>query len=231
MDSIDIKENIARLRREIYETAVKSGRDPGQITVIAVTKNVDVERIKEAIKEGFTDIGENRVQEMVAKQPLIDSKVNWHFIGHLQKNKVKYVVGKVQLIHSLDSWRLATEISRLSEKRGVVSDVLVQVNVSGEKSKYGLSCQEVPDFIKACSELPGLSIRGLMTIAPMVDNPEEARPVFKKLKTIKESLGKQMPFIPLDYLSMGMTNDYKIAIEEGANYLRIGTAIFGARSN
>lgn len=229
MDYIDIKDNIARLRREITEAAVKSGRDPGKITVIAVTKNVDVERIEAALKEGFTDIGENRVQEMIAKQTDINSGVNWHFIGHLQKNKVKYVVGKVKLIHSVDSWRLASEISRWSEKQGLVSEALVQVNVSGEDSKYGLSSLEIPDFIKSCNELPGLSIRGLMTVAPKVDNSEEVRPIFKELRKINDSLREQMPLMHLDYLSMGMTNDYRVAVEEGANLLRIGTAIFGMR--
>ncbi|MHB8919001.1 MAG: YggS family pyridoxal phosphate-dependent enzyme, partial [Desulfocucumaceae bacterium] len=144
-------------------------------------------------------------------------------------NKVKSVVGKIVLIHSLDSWRLACEIDRRSREAGVVSGVLAQVNVSGEKSKYGLSPAEVPDFIESGLDLPGISIRGLMTVAPMVDKPEEVRPVFKDLKTLFDRIKNMTPVVPMTYLSMGMTSDYRVALEEGANLLRVGTGIFGSR--
>lgn len=228
--SVKIKENLARLRQEVFTAAVKAGRNPADIRIIAVTKNMSVDRMSEAAAEGVADFGENRVQELLAKQPHFGPGVQWHLIGHLQTNKVKAVVGRIKLIHSLDSWQLACEIDRRSGEAGIVSEVLVQVNVSGEKSKYGLIPGEVPDYIASAGrELPGLSIRGLMTIAPLVDDPEEARPVFRDLKNLFDSIKNKMPFIPAVYLSMGMTGDYRVAVEEGANILRVGTGIFGSR--
>lgn len=232
MDGLNtsIKENLAGLRREVFAAAVKAGRNPADIKIIAVTKNVSAERISEAVQEGVADLGENRVQELLAKQPCFGAGLRWHLIGHLQTNKVKAVVGRINLIHSLDSWRLACEIDRRSREAGVVSEVLVQVNVSGEKSKYGLGPAEAAEFIgAAAADLPGLSVRGLMTIAPLVDDPEEARPVFREMKSLFERIKEKMPAVPIDCLSMGMTNDYRVAVEEGSNILRVGTGIFGAR--
>ena len=224
-----ISENISRLRAEVASAAVKAGRNPADIKIIAVTKNVPLESVLEARREGMADLGENRVQELLAKQPLAGPGARWHLIGHLQTNKVRLVVGRVSLIHSLDSWRLACEIDRRSRESGVISEVLVQVNVSGEKSKYGLGPAEVQDFIESALDLPGISVRGLMTVAPLVADPEESRPVFRGLKNLYHSISWRLPAAPLAYLSMGMTNDYRVAVEEGANLLRVGTAIFGAR--
>lgn len=229
MEGPVIRENLSRLRAEIFTAAVKAGRNPADIKIIAVSKNVSKDRIREALIEGVTDLGENRVQELLTKQPNFGPGIRWHLIGHLQTNKVKSVVGKIVLIHSLDSWRLACEIDSRSREAGVVSGVLVQVNVSGEESKYGLSPAEVPDFIESGLDLPGISIRGLMTVAPMVDKPEEVRPVFKNLKILFDKIKIMMPAVPMTYLSMGMTSDYRVAVEEGANVLRVGTGIFGAR--
>ncbi len=226
MEFEHIKNNLNKVYKKIEKAAVKVGRDPNEVTIVAVTKNIDLDGIKPVVKEGLVDLGENRVQEMLLKQPHFNSEVHWHLIGHLQRNKVKSVVGKVKLIHSVDSWRLAEEISGRSEEKGFVSDVLIQVNVSGEKSKYGVSTEEVFDFIETCSGLTGLSVRGLMTMAPMVKNPEQVRPVFRELRDIRDRLRQRIPGIPLNHLSMGMTNDYQIAVEEGADLLRIGTAIF-----
>lgn len=227
---INVKENLARLRGEVFAAAVKAGRNPADIRIIAVTKNISVERMSEAVREGAVDMGENRVQELLAKQPYFDAGVRWHLIGHLQTNKVKAVVGRINLIHSLDSWHLAGEIDRRSREAGIVTEVLVQVNVSGEKSKYGLNPEETQDFIgTAALDLPGLSVRGLMTIAPLVDDPEEVRPVFRELKSLFDRIKQKIPAVPMEYLSMGMTNDYRVAVEEGSNILRVGTAIFGAR--
>ncbi|MFZ5631579.1 MAG: YggS family pyridoxal phosphate-dependent enzyme [Bacillota bacterium] len=229
MERSGIKENLAVLRGKVLAAAVKAGRNPADIKIVAVSKNVSVDRMLTAVEEGVTDLGENRVQELLSKQPHFGPWVRWHLIGHLQTNKVKAVVGRVNLIHSLDSWRLAVEIDRRSVEAGVVSEVLVQVNASGEKTKYGLSPVEVPDFITGARDLPGLAVRGLMTIAPMVDDPEEVRPVFKRLRDLFTGIKQRMPFVPMTYLSMGMTNDYPVAVEEGANVLRVGTGIFGAR--
>lgn len=229
MEGAVIRDNLSRLRAEIFNAAVKAGRNPADIKIIAVSKNVTADRIREALVEGVTDLGENRAQELLAKQPHFSPGIRWHLIGHLQTNKVKSVVGKIVLIHSLDSWRLACEIDRRSREAGVVSGVLAQVNVSGEKSKYGLSPAEVPDFIESGLDLPGISIRGLMTVAPMVDKPEEVRPVFKDLKTLFDRIKNMIPVVPMTYLSMGMTSDYRVALEEGANLLRVGTGIFGSR--
>jgi len=231
MEGIFIKENLACLRREITNTALKAGRNPDDISILAVTKTVPVELMAVAVQEGITDLGENRVQELIAKYPVFGPPVHWHLIGHLQTNKVKAVVSRVHLIHSLDSWRLAEEIDRRSREAGVVTDVLIQVNVSGEKSKYGLKPAEVSDFIIDGHSLTGISVRGLMTVAPLVDDPEEVRPVFRGLSDLYKSIKKMdINGLCMNYLSMGMSNDYRVAVEEGANILRIGTGIFGLRT-
>ncbi|MFZ5648422.1 MAG: YggS family pyridoxal phosphate-dependent enzyme [Bacillota bacterium] len=229
MDRSVIRENIVELRGEIYSAAVKAGRNPADIEIVAVTKNVPVETISLAVEEGLLNLGENRVQELISKHHHFGQDVRWHLIGHLQTNKVKAVVGKTSLIHSLDSWRLAVEIDRRSGELGLVTDVLVQVNVSGEETKYGLNPEEVSDFIKDAAGLGGIAVRGLMTVAPYVDDPEEVRPVFRALRGLFGDLRKRFPGVPMSYLSMGMTNDYRVAVEEGANILRVGTGIFGER--
>ncbi len=224
-----IAAGLTLVKENVKKAAQRAGRDPSGVKVVAVTKTISVEAVKRAIDLGITSVGENRVQEILAKAPFLPAGIEWHLIGTLQTNKVKSIIDKVNLIHSLDRWRLAEEISRRSEEAGLVSRVLVQVNISGEETKSGLSPEEVADFIKDAVSLPGLTIKGLMTIAPYADNPEEVRPVFNKLRLLSENIKGKISSVKLDYLSMGMTNDYTVAVEEGANIIRVGTAIFGKR--
>ncbi|MBO8136652.1 MAG: YggS family pyridoxal phosphate-dependent enzyme [Desulfotomaculum sp.] len=220
---VDVAANLKSVIERIRKAELRSGRNPGSVKLVAVTKKVPVESITKVINEGISDLGENRVQELIKKQEQLPD-VKWHLIGSLQTNKVKYVLGKTVLIHSLDRWRLAETISRMAVKKGLTADVLVQVNVSGEETKHGLLPEEVEDFVSEAVKLPGLNIKGLMTMAPFVDNPEEVRPIFKELYKIKQKLAAKWPGIRL--LSMGMTNDFEIAVEEGADLVRIGSAIF-----
>lgn len=228
--NLGIMKNWISVREKISTAARHAGRDPGKIKIVAVTKTHPVEQIRKAIEVGLTTFGENRVQEMAAKQPLLPENLEWHLIGHLQTNKVKYIIGKVHLIHSLDSWRLANEISRWALKKNVRVNVLVQVNIAGESTKYGLIPGEVADFISEIGGLQGLNVCGLMTVAPEVSDPEEVRFVFRELRLLAEGL-QGMQSVSMDYLSMGMSNDYVVAVEEGSNMLRLGTAVFGNRKN
>ncbi len=225
-----IRDNIADVRKRVESAAKVSGRMLKDIDIIAVTKTVDTERIMYAVEEGLVNLGENRVQELVEKYDIINRECNWHLIGHLQTNKVKYIIDKVKMIHSLDRIELADEIQARAEKIGKVIDVLVQVNVSGEKSKFGIGTQDVMDFIKKLSTYSNLRVRGLMTMAPYVEQPEDIRYVFRGLREIFIDINNQnVDNICMDCLSMGMSNDFEVAIEEGANMVRIGTAIFGRR--
>ncbi|GAB6273310.1 MAG: YggS family pyridoxal phosphate-dependent enzyme [Peptococcaceae bacterium] len=208
--------------------AKKSGRNPEAIKIVAVTKTISPQTIREAIKEGLTTLGENKVQELLIKQPLLPSGIEWHMIGHLQTNKAKNIVGKVKLIHSLDRYSLAQEINRWALKKNGKVNVLAQINISGESGKHGLAPVELTDFLDEVGRLPGLHILGLMTMAPLTDNPEETRPVFRELRALAKNLSQSNPSLNLTYLSMGMSNDYEVAIEEGANIVRIGRAIFDA---
>jgi pyridoxal phosphate enzyme (YggS family) len=227
----EIRDNINAIYREIKDICEKTGRDPDGVTVIAVTKTVDTDRINYAIGCGIGNIGENKVQEVMAKYENIEGNVNWHLIGHLQTNKVKYIIDKVALIHSVDSISLAEEISKRAEKAGLVRDILVQVNVADEDTKFGIGYEEVDGFVLQLSRLPGIKVKGLMTIAPYFEDPELVRPVFRKLKEKFDMLaGSGIPNVEMKHLSMGMTNDYRQAIEEGSNMIRIGTGIFGARN-
>lgn len=228
MTAQDIIENLRRVKENIAAAARRAGRSPEEIKLVTVTKTVDIERIKTVFEAGCRDFGENRVQELVKKQPLLPQAA-WHFIGHLQRNKIRNVAGRVALIHSLDRWSLAEDLDRWAHLHNRVLHVLVQVNVAGEETKFGVAPGEVEDFVAALGDLKGLAVDGLMTIAPYVDNPEEVRPVFRELRSISVKLSRY-PFFTQKYLSMGMTNDYTVAIEEGANILRIGSAIFGSRS-
>lgn len=221
--------NLIQVRELVARAALKAGRDPGGVKLVAVTKTVPVEIINQAVAAGVTTVGENRVQEILDKQPQLPAELEWHLIGTLQTNKVKAVLDKVRLIHSLDRWRLAEEISRRATGAGFESRVLVQVNISGEGSKSGLAPEELNDFLRDACALPGLKITGLMTMAPYAANPEEARPVFRKLRLLAGKIKDSYPGVRMDYLSMGMTNDFTVAVEEGANIIRVGTAIFGTR--
>jgi len=226
---LSVLENLNRVRERINAAALRAGRRPEEIKLVAVTKTVPLEMIREAIKGGIVSLGENRVQELMQKYPGLPPGLEWHLIGHLQTNKVKKIINKVALIHSLDRWSLAEEISRVAVKNNTVCRVLVQVNVAGEDTKYGLSPSEVGDFVASAARLPGLDVRGLMTIAPWTENPEEVRPVFRQLKELAVRLKNSKTGAALEYLSMGMSGDFEVAVEEGANILRIGTAIFGER--
>lgn len=202
-----------------------------KVNLIAVSKTIDLDRINEAINLGVTDIGENKVQELTGKLEQLENKVNFHMIGHLQSNKVKYILNRVKLIHSLDRKSLAKEIDKRAKKMGIYVDTLIQVNVAEEDSKFGLKVEEVLPFIDKVLNYSNIRIRGLMTIAPHVDDEMELRKVFRTMVDVKEKiLQENYKEISMDYLSMGMTNDYEIAIEEGSNMVRVGTGIFGKRN-
>lgn len=225
-----IAENISDIKERIRRAAAKSGRKETDITLVAVTKTVEPERIIKAIEEGIVDLGENRVQELNEKYDNIRRECKWHLIGHLQTNKVKYIIDKVKLIHSVDSLELAHEIQKRAEKAGRVMDILVQVNVAGEETKSGIAPQETLDFIREIAVLGNIKVRGLMTIAPLAAKPEEVRYVFRDLRNKLIDIKKENnDNIDMTYLSMGMSNDFEVAIEEGSNIVRVGTAIFGKR--
>lgn len=228
----NIKENLKLVEDKILKACRFSGRNRKEINLIAVSKTKPVELIYEAYRQGYNTFGENKVQELIKKADQMSKEdIHWHMIGHLQLNKVKYLIGKVDMIESLDSEKLAREIEKQAAKKGVLLDVLCEVNVANEESKYGLLIEEVPKFMSFLSGLPHLKIRGLMTVAPLTSDPETNRPYFRTLKTLLEDINKKnIPGIRLDTLSMGMTGDYEIAIQEGATMVRIGTGIFGERN-
>ena len=226
----DIQVNIANIKEEIKKTCHSCGRNPEDITLVVVTKTVDPERINYAVDCGASDLGENKVQEIVDKYETVSKNIKWHLIGHLQTNKVKYIIDKVGLIHSVDSVKLAEEISKRAEKYDITKDVLVQINVAEEDTKFGINLEEAVNFVKSISQFDNIRIKGLMTIAPYSENPEGVRLVFRQLREKFDELAQMdLPNTEMKYLSMGMSNDYHIAIEEGANIIRIGTAIFGKR--
>jgi pyridoxal phosphate enzyme (YggS family) len=219
---VSIAENLSRIRERVADACRRAGRSPDEITIVAVTKTFPPEAVAEAYRAGLTDIGENRVQEAASKIPLVEAmgvRPRWHLVGHLQTNKAKTALGLFAIIHSVDSLRLAEAISR----RAVATvPVLLEVNVAGESTKFGFAPQEVAEAAASIAALPNLDVRGLMTVAPFTADPEEVRPVFRRLRELRDEIG-------LPELSMGMTDDFEVAIEEGATILRIGRAIFGAR--
>jgi pyridoxal phosphate enzyme (YggS family) len=203
-------------------------RNSEEIKLVAVTKTANIEQIEEAINAGVKIIGENKIQEAKKKYQILNADIEWHLVGHLQTNKAKYAVEIFNCIHSVDSIKLAQEIDKRSLQFGKIMDVLVEVNVSGEESKYGIKPEEVEAFLKDISEFPRIRVRGLMTIAPIVEDKEEVRPYFRKLRELsKEIKSKNIKNVKMDYLSMGMTEDFEVAIEEGANMVRVGRGIFG----
>ena len=225
-----LKENFKRITGEIRETEKKCGREAGSVRLIAVSKTKPVEMLEEAWALGQRVFGENHVQEIVEKKKA-HPEYEFHMIGHLQRNKVRSVVGRVSLIHSVDSVRLAEEISKESIKKGIVTDILLEVNAAHEESKYGFSPEELPEQAKLIAAFPGIHITGLMTVAPNAADPEENRPVFRRIAQLAVDIRAQnVDNIDMYELSMGMTNDFHIAIEEGATMIRVGTALFGARS-
>ena len=227
-----IRDNLKAINERIAAAAERSGRSREDITLIAVTKLHEPSEIDEAIECGVTDIAENKVQEVLKKYNLVRGNANWHLIGHLQTNKVRQIVGRVCLIHSVDSLHLAAEIDKRSSMIGRVSDVLVQVNAAGEEQKSGVSLSQagplVRDILDSC---PNVRIRGLMGMAPYAEDPEDVRIYFRQLRELFEKLAAETdhPMADFRYLSMGMSGDFEVAIEEGSNMVRIGTAIFGAR--
>ncbi len=230
MEKITIKENIKEVENIIAQECEKAGRSPSDVTLIAVSKTKPVELLKEAYAYGCRDFGENKVQELLDKYEALPSDIRWHMIGHLQRNKVKYIVDKVYMIHSVDSLRLAEEISKEASKKNVCVNILIEVNVANEETKYGVSCEEVRQLVCDIAKLPNIRIKGLMTIAPFVDDAEENRLHFQKLKKIAvDIMQKNIDNIDMEILSMGMTGDYPVAVSEGATYVRVGTGIFGIR--
>lgn len=227
-----IAENMRDVEQRIRQACARAGRAPEEVTLIAVSKTKPVEMLMEAYAAGARDFGENKVQELLDKIPQMPQDIRWHMIGHLQRNKVKYIIDKVALIHSVDSLRLAEEISKEAQKHNLVVDILVEVNVAGEESKFGTTPEETANLVLSIAALPGIRVRGLMTIAPFVEHAEENRKFFKNLKQLSvDILQKNNDNIHVgDVLSMGMTGDYEVAVEEGATYVRVGTGIFGERS-
>ena len=228
---MSIKENIDNVLEKVSAAAVRSGRNPEDITVIAVSKTVDADRAREAAEGGLINLGENRVQELISKyEQLSDIDVKWHLIGHLQKNKVKYIIDKVDMIHSVENLELANEINKRALQHNITANVLIELNIGEEESKFGIGEEGVYEFLKSMEQFENIRVLGLMTVAPYSENPEDVRWVFKKMKKISDKIsGMKLKNTEMKFLSMGMTNDYEIAIEEGANIVRIGTAVFGER--
>lgn len=225
-----IRENIENVERNIKAACGRSERAPGEVTLIAVSKTKPIPMLKEAYDYGCRDFGENKVQELVDKYEQLPKDIRWHMIGHLQRNKVKYIVDKVCLIHSVDSFRLAEEISKEAVKKNVVVSILLEVNVADEETKFGISCDEVQSLAEEIAKLPNIMIKGLMTIAPYVENAEENRQYFEKLRQIYVDIKhKNIDNVYMEVLSMGMTGDYEVAVTEGATHVRVGTGIFGER--
>ena len=225
-----IKENISDIRNRIDTAAKKSGRTQEDILLIVVSKTIDVPRIKEAINYGESTLGENKVQELVDKYDKIGDNVKWHLIGHLQTNKVKYIVDKVDLIHSVDSFKLAEEISKRAVQREMTANILLEINIADEESKFGIRQCDTEKMTREISLLPNILIKGLMAVAPFVENPEENRGYFKKMRELLVDINaKKIDNVNMRELSMGMTGDYEVAIEEGATMVRVGTGVFGER--
>lgn len=226
-----IGDNIEKIRQEITDVSVKSGRNPSEVTLIAVSKTKPISMLKEAYDKGIRDFGENKVQEILSKYEELPKDIRWHMIGHLQRNKVKSIVDKVYMIHSVDSVRLAEEISKEAIKKELCIPILIEVNIAEEESKYGIKESELWEFVEEISRFPGICVKGLMTVAPYVENPEENRQHFVRLRQLSVDIKKKnIDNVSMDILSMGMTGDYLTAISEGSTYVRVGTGIFGERN-
>ncbi len=226
-----LKQNLEDVINNIKIACKNSGRDEKEVTLIAVSKTKPLSDIEELMDYGVNDFGENKVQELIDKYENIKAPVDWHLIGHLQTNKVKYIVDKVTLIHSVDSIHLAKEIEKEAAKKGVVVNVLIQVNIAHEDTKFGIDENQIYDILNEIKSFPHLKVKGLMTIAPFVEDAEENRPHFRNLYQLSLDIkSKNIDNIDVSILSMGMTNDYMVAIEEGATMVRVGTGIFGARN-
>ncbi len=226
-----LKDNFETVEKNVATACKRAGRDRSEVTLIAVSKTKPVEMLREVYDAGARDFGENKVQEICEKYDQLPSDIKWHMIGHLQRNKVKQVIDKAALIHSVDSYRLAQEISVQAQKKGLTIPILVEVNIAGEESKFGISAEDTIQLVEEISVLPNLKIQGLMTIAPYVVDAEENRLYFRQIKQLSVDIkNKNIDNVSMDILSMGMTGDYEVAIEEGATMVRVGTGIFGARN-
>ncbi|MEY8320426.1 YggS family pyridoxal phosphate-dependent enzyme [Lachnospiraceae bacterium 46-61] len=227
---LEIQQNIIDIEQRITAAAQRSGRKREDILLLAVSKTIDVSRIKQAVNCGLKELGENKVQEILEKYDAMGEDVCWHLIGHLQTNKVKYIINKVNMIHSVDSVKLAEEISKRAKQSNVIMDILVEVNIADEQSKFGISPKETLSFIKNIAFLDNIRIKGLMTVAPFVDNPEENRDCFRRMRQLLVDINaEKIDNVNMSVLSMGMSNDFEVAIEEGATIVRVGTNIFGKR--
>ncbi len=225
-----LAENLKTVEERICKACERANRNREEVTLIAVSKTKPVSMLEEVYREGIRCFGENKVQELTDKYEQLPDDVRWHMIGHLQRNKVKYIIGKTELIHSVDSIRLAETIEQEAAKKDIIADILIEVNVAEEESKFGLKVDEVIPLIEKIAKFPHIRIKGLMTIAPYVENPEENRNVFARLQKLSVDIAeKNIDNVSVGVLSMGMTNDYEIAIEEGATMVRVGTGIFGER--
>ena len=225
-----LKEQLQDVEQKIQAACDRAGRKRSDVTLIAVSKTKPVPVLQEAYDLGVRIFGENKVQELTGKYEVLPDDIHWHLIGHLQTNKVKYIIDKAELIHSVDSLKLVETIEKEAAKKNITANILVEVNVAEEESKFGLHVNEVIPFIEKAAGFPHVKVCGLMTIAPFVENPEENRPVFAKLRKLSvDIMQKNIDNVNVNILSMGMTNDYEVAIEEGATMVRVGTGIFGAR--
>ena len=226
-----LKDNLAQVEENIEKACKKAGRDRSEVTLIAVSKTKPVSMLQEIYDENIRHLGENKVQELCDKIEQLPEDIHWHMIGHLQRNKVKYIVGKVDLIHSVDTYRLAEEINIQAKKKNVIVSILVEVNIAEEESKFGISKEDAILLVEEISHLENVRIKGLMTIAPYVENPEDNRQYFQKIKQLSVDItNKNIDNVSMEILSMGMTGDYMVAIEEGATMVRVGTGIFGERN-
>ena len=231
MSEENLKKNLENVQEKIKAACQRAGRDAAEVTLVAVSKMKPLADIEELITTGQMEYGENYVQELCDKYEHVSQPVHWHMIGHLQRNKVKYIVDKAAMIHSVDSLRLAQTIEQEAAKRGVRVPVLFEVNVAQEETKFGLNTEEVLPLVQAVAEFPHVEIRGLMTIAPYVNNPEDNRGIFRELKKLSVDIAaKNINNVTMSVLSMGMTGDYEVAVQEGATMVRVGTGIFGERN-
>ena len=226
-----VTENLKKVEKKIESACTRAGRDRNDVTLIAVSKTKPVEMMREAMQCGIVTFGENKVQEIVEKQTELTEPLDWHMIGHLQRNKVKYIVDKVCLIHSVDSYRLAEEINIQAKKKNITVPILVEVNIAEESSKFGIHAEDAIALVEQIAQLENVRIKGLMTIAPLVENPEDNRQYFRNIRQLSVDIAaKNIDNVSMNVLSMGMTGDYMVAIEEGATMVRVGTGIFGERN-
>lgn len=225
-----LTDNLNRVKEEIVFSCGKCGRNPEEVTLVAVSKTKPKEDILELYQSGQRDFGENYIQELREKHDSLPADIRWHMIGHLQRNKVKYIAEYITMIHSVDTLELAAAIDKEAAKHSRIIPILMEVNVAGEDTKFGVAPEEAASFAEAISHLPNVRLRGLMTSAPFVENPEEDRAVFRELRKLSVDIRqKNYNNVTVDVLSMGMSNDYQVAVEEGATIVRVGTSIFGRR--